>query len=230
MKNLKYILILAMVVAISFYFFKKDAETLLLNEYVAETEGTTVPDEWPKENSEAKTFRSEKLGITFSYLTPYGYAYGSPGDFKMDSYNILVKEEGNKIYVDRDGQSPESSYPKIEVFYKDANIPLLKAATETFKDIDPDKCFVTATGGVYDVYSDNLYNSFFKRDRSPYPQGLYIYLSCSHKGNGEVDEGENLIMNADIPTKFIKVQTEQYIMTYDGTGENMWEDSIKIFK
>jgi hypothetical protein len=226
------IIVLAIVVI---YFFEKNEKNISQDFSIPSSKTTIIKSdipgeyEWNKDNSEVKTFYSEKLGVTFTYLSPWGYTYGSVGDFKIESYDIVVKEEENKIYIDRDPLSSDS-FPKIEVYYKDEKTPLLNAVVETFKNIDEDKCFIANTGGVFDVYSSNLYNSILMKDRSQYPQGLYIHLRCGHKGNTEIDDSEHVIMNADIPTKFIKVQVGQDLLTRDATGEYGWQDSIKILK
>ncbi len=92
--------------------------------------------EMDKKSKDTKLFYSDKLGVGFTYLA-------SPNE------NLLVKEEGNKVYLYLEKYSYKNG-ESLEVFDKNPNDTLTQAITKQFLNKpNTKKCFVEEESNIY---------------------------------------------------------------------------------
>lgn len=168
-----------------------------------------------KSNSNLKTFTSQALGTTFTYLE------------KQGEETIGVKEMENKIYVYTSLTKDPTTGQSLEMFKKDKGDTLAQAIQKQFLVVKPEKeCFVES----YTL--SNNYPGSYVGAAIAYPTSSQDDLStmeekaskCSPKyakSNGL----SYFLMDANHPDKFYFLSIGQYAIS----SEKMpWQDTLII--
>lgn len=118
-----------------------------------------------------KLFYSEKLGVGFTY-------FASPNE------NLLVKEEGNKVYLYLEKDSYKNGQ-SLEIFDKDRNDTLTQAITKQFLNKpNTKKCFIEEESNIYKDWNlrDGYVGPF-----TPPNQYISAYIFTKYDDSKECD-------------------------------------------
>jgi hypothetical protein len=220
----------AAVLAVAWYIGWGDSqnqETMPVTVNVPENTGqpssNAAPDGLSGLDPDTKTYVSNLLGIRFRY------------DSKpIETMEIKVTEQGNKIYVHGTKETPEQG-KIIEVFTKPANVTLTQAVKERFLRGYPEKdCFVTI---VPEQDSPPGYTVAIIDYPAPTTEGAPFWENASKcpEYYAKTNAVQYFLLNNSVPTKYVFLKLGQDSITSDGTpvteqGGRDWSASIEIFK
>ncbi len=174
----------------------------------------------------AKTYTSDKLGISFTYEPK-----------PVETFEVTVTERDNKIYLHGSSEAPEQG-KIIEVFTKDPNMSLGDAIKQQFlKNYAATDCFVE---DIPNVAEDPRPDSYvFAEIAYPLPSSPDVpFWENSSKCPQEyarTNAVQYFMMNPEVPGKFVFVKLGQDSITTDGViRENGsrydWSGSLIIVK
>ncbi len=196
--------------------------------------GTTQPPASNEQNpapaaptltATAKTFKSEKLGIQFTYESR-----------PFPNVEVTTTEVGNKVYLHTTKEKPEQG-KSIEVFTKDPKLTFKQAIEQMFlKNYSPQNCYVEEVPqDPLDARPDNYMFAGIS-----YPAPTEPGAPFWQNGNkcpqpySKTNAVQYFMYNPDVPNKFTFLTLGQDSITTDGVvpaaGQNPadWSGSIRI--
>jgi hypothetical protein len=170
-------------------------------------------------NPNLKTFTSQKLGISFTYLLKQD---------KADIQEITVSENGNKVCVTYDTNDVGCTKGQsVEVFEKGKDETLENAIKRLYlAGKDPNQCFVT-------TYTPKNYPAGFKEAEITFPEDKEFDLEkmitkseyCS-KDYARTNGMRYFLEDTNHPTKFLFFNIGQYGISSD--NDKTWQETIQI--
>jgi len=180
---------------------------------------TTKEIQPTQENPNLKTFTSQKLGISFTYLVKQD---------KADIQEITVSENGNKVCLTYDPNDISCAKGQsVKVFEKGKDETLENAIKRLFlAGKDPNQCFVTTS-------TPKNYPAGFKEAEITFPEDKEFDLEkmtlkseyCS-KDYARTNGMRYFLEDTNHPTKFLFFNIGQYAI--DSDNGKTWQETILV--